>query len=214
MNKISYPPGFRARRGLNWGAIGFMYASYYMCRYNFRFAGPGMNEEFGFDKTDLANIWVIWSLAYGTGQLVNGLFTDRIGGKWSMLIGAIGTIACNLIFGFSSFIGTLSTFALIALLNGWFQSFGAPGMGLLMIPLGIGVVMLFLDGYRRFSQVLIWGSASALLVGVLNSLQMRMTTITLWQLVVEIVMIAAGAGLMFRSLKGYEDKDQAQNKRM
>ena len=128
MNKISYPPGFRARRGLNWGAIGFMYASYYMCLYNFRFAGPGMNEEFGFDKTDLANIWVIWSLAYGTGQLVNGLFTDRIGGKWSMLIGAIGTIACNLIFGFSSFIGTLSTFALIALLNGWFQSFGAPGM--------------------------------------------------------------------------------------
>ncbi len=128
MNKISYPPGFRARRGLNWGAIGFMYASYYMCRYNFRFAGPGMNEEFGFDKTDLANIWVIWSLAYGTGQLVNGLFTDRIGGKWSMLIGAIGTIACNFIFGFSSFIGTLSTFALIALLNGWFQSFGAPGM--------------------------------------------------------------------------------------
>ena len=112
MNQISYPPGFRARRGLNWGAIGFMYASYYMCRYNFRFAGPGMNAEFGFDKTDLANIWVIWSLAYGTGQLVNGLFTDRIGGKWSMLIGAIGTIACNFIFGFSSFIGTLSTFAL------------------------------------------------------------------------------------------------------
>jgi hypothetical protein len=49
---------------------------------------------------------------------------------------------------------------------------------------------------------------------MLNSLQMRMTTITLWQLVVEIIMIAAGAGLMFRSLKGYEDKDQAQNKRM
>ena len=92
--------------------------------------------------------------------------------------------------------------------------FGTPGMGLLMIPLGIGVVMLFLDGYRRFSQVLIWGTASALLVDVLNSLQMRMTTITLWQLVVEIIMIAAGAGLMFRSLKGYEDKDQAQNKRM
>jgi len=123
-----YPPGFRARRGLNWGALGLMYASYYMCRYNFRFAGPGMNEEFGFDVSDLAMLWVVWSLAYGTGQLVNGLFTDRIGGKWSMLIGAIGTIACNFIFGFSSFVGTFSTFALIALLNGWFQSYGAPGM--------------------------------------------------------------------------------------
>ena len=127
-DKKSYPSGFRSRRGLNWGALGLMYASYYMCRYNFRFAGPGMNEEFGFNATDLANLWVIWSLAYGTGQLVNGLFTDRIGGRWSMLIGAAGTIACNFIFGFSSFVGTFTTFALIALLNGWFQSFGAPGM--------------------------------------------------------------------------------------
>jgi len=123
-----YPQGFRARRGLNWGALGLMYASYYMCRYNFRFAGPGMKEEFGFDATDLANLWVIWSLAYGTGQLVNGLLSDSIGGKWSMLIGAVGTIVCNFIFGFSSFVGTFATFALIALLNGWFQSFGAPGM--------------------------------------------------------------------------------------
>lgn len=128
MKRPTYPSGFRARRGLNWGALGFMYASYYMCRYNFRFAGPGMNGEFGFNATDLANLWVAWSLAYGTGQLVNGLFADRIGGKWSMLIGATGTISCNLIFGFSSFVGTFSTFALIALLNGWFQSYGAPGM--------------------------------------------------------------------------------------
>jgi len=125
---ISYPPGFRARRGLNWGALGMMYASYYMCRYNFRFAGPGMVDEFGFNAADIAKIWMIWSLAYGTGQLVNGLFSDRIGGKWIMLIGAVGTIVCNFIFGFSSFIGTLATFGLIALINGWFQSMGAPAM--------------------------------------------------------------------------------------
>jgi sugar phosphate permease len=45
-----------------------------------------------------------------------------------MLIGAAGTIVCNFIFGFSSFVGTFSTFGLIALINGWFQSCGAPGM--------------------------------------------------------------------------------------
>ena len=123
-----HPRGFRARRGLNWGSLGFLYASYYMCRYNFRFAGPGMIEEFAFNTADLANLWVIWSLAYGTGQLVNGLISDRIGGKWIMIVGALGTIVCNLIFGFSSFVGTLATFGLIALLNGWFQSCGAPGM--------------------------------------------------------------------------------------
>ena len=49
-----YPAGFRPLRGLNWGALGLMYASYYMCRYNFRFAGPGMNQEFGFDTAALA----------------------------------------------------------------------------------------------------------------------------------------------------------------
>jgi OPA family glycerol-3-phosphate transporter-like MFS transporter len=123
-----YPEGFRARRGLNWFILGLMYASYYMCRYNFRFATPGMIEEFGFSKTQITDMLSAWSIAYGTGQLVNGLLTDRIGGKAAMLIGATGAIAMNLFFGFGSFVGTFSTFALIWLLNGWFQSFGAPGM--------------------------------------------------------------------------------------
>src|SRR6266581_1390483 len=123
-----FPPGFRQRRGLNWFILGATYASYYMCRYNFRFATPGMIEEFGFSKTEITDILSAWSIAYGTGQLVNGLLTDRIGGKAAMLIGATGAITMNLIFGFASFAGTFSTFALIWLLNGWFQSFGAHGM--------------------------------------------------------------------------------------
>ncbi|MCE9616235.1 MAG: MFS transporter [Lentisphaerae bacterium] len=123
-----HPPGFRRRRGLNWIALGLMYASYYMCRYNFRFATPGMVSEFGFTKTQISDMLAIWSLAYGTGQLVNGLLCDRIGGKRSMLIGAVGTILINLIFGFSSFAGSFATFSLIWLVNGYFQSFGAPGM--------------------------------------------------------------------------------------
>jgi OPA family glycerol-3-phosphate transporter-like MFS transporter len=123
-----HPPGFRLRRGLNWFILGAMYASYYMCRYNFRFATPGLVAEFGFSKSDITDMLSVWSIAYGTGQLVNGLLTDRIGGKAAMLIGAAGTIILNLTFGFASFVGTFSTMALIWLLNGWFQSFGAPGM--------------------------------------------------------------------------------------
>ena len=126
--RLRYPPGFRARRGLNWVVLGLMYASYYMCRYNFRFATPGMIKEFKFDEVQITGMLSAWSIAYGTGQLVNGLLTDRIGGKAAMLIGAVGAIIMNLIFGFASFAGTFSTFALIWLLNGWFQSFGAPGM--------------------------------------------------------------------------------------
>jgi OPA family glycerol-3-phosphate transporter-like MFS transporter len=126
--RIQYPKGFRARRGLNWVSLGLMYASYYVCRYNFRFATPGMVEEYGFSKFQITAILSAWSMAYGIGQLVNGLITDRIGGRKAMLIGATGTIVINLIYGFASFAGTFSTFALIWLMNGYLQSFGAPGM--------------------------------------------------------------------------------------
>src|SRR5213594_4046238 len=113
ITRHAYPPGFRRRRGLNWFILGLMYASYYMCRYNFRFATPGMVKEFGFDTQQITQILSAWSIAYGPGQLINGLRADRIGGRASMLIGAAGTVIINLIYGFSSFVGTFSTFALI-----------------------------------------------------------------------------------------------------
>jgi OPA family glycerol-3-phosphate transporter-like MFS transporter len=125
---VHHPPGFRARRGLNWISLGLLYGSYYMCRYNFRFATPGMISEYKFSHAQITDMLAIWSLAYGTGQLVNGLLCDRIGGKRSMLIGAVGTVALNLFFGFGSFVGTFATFSLIWLINGYFQAFGAPGM--------------------------------------------------------------------------------------
>ncbi|HEX4342183.1 MAG TPA: MFS transporter, partial [Verrucomicrobiae bacterium] len=108
--------------------LGLTYASYYVCRYNFRFATPGLVAQFHFTTSQITDMLSASYLAYATGQLVNGLLTDRIGGKTAMFIGAIGTIIMNLIFGFGSFTGTFSTFALIWLINGWVQSFGAPGM--------------------------------------------------------------------------------------
>src|SRR5437016_7194731 len=97
-----YPPGFRARRGLNWVVLGAMYASFYVCRYNFRFATPGMIDEFGFDTFQISTMLAWWSVAYGFGQLINGIFCDRIGGRTSMVFGAVGTITVNLINGFAS----------------------------------------------------------------------------------------------------------------
>lgn len=123
-----HPPGFRARRGLNWFTVGLMYAMYYMCRYNFRFAGPGMREEFGWGAEQIADLAGWFSLAYGTGQLINGLFSDRIGGRATMLAGAIGTIVLNLIIGFSPFTSSFTVFAALWMVNGYLQASGAPGM--------------------------------------------------------------------------------------
>ena len=85
----SYPPGFRARRGLNWGFIGLLYASFYLCRYNFSFANTAMSKEFGYDKGQIGWIISISLFAYACGQITNGLLTDKIGGKRAMLIGAV-----------------------------------------------------------------------------------------------------------------------------
>lgn len=145
--RTQYPAGFRYRRGLNWSSLGLLYGAYYMCRYNFRFATPGMQAEFGFTTTQIADMLAIWSLTYGTGQLVNGLLCDKIGGKRSMQIGAFGTIAVNLVMGLVPLAvigGALAAFmkvfqvtkfdpaflaiSAVWLVNGWFQSFGAPGM--------------------------------------------------------------------------------------
>jgi OPA family glycerol-3-phosphate transporter-like MFS transporter len=123
-----FHPGFRARRGLNWGVIGLMYTSFYMCRYNFSIANKSISEEFGFSKGDVGKIITTALLAYAFGQIINGLITDRIGGKKAMLIGAAGTIIMNIAFGAASFAGLLGRFVAIRGVDGYMQAFGAPGM--------------------------------------------------------------------------------------
>ena len=123
-----HPPGFRARRGLNWFTVGLLYATFYMCRYNFRFAGAGMRAEFGWSTGDIANLAAWFSIAYGTGQLLNGLFCDRIGGRASMLIGAVGSILVNLVIGFSPWTSSFAVFAAMWMVNGYIQAAGTPGM--------------------------------------------------------------------------------------
>src|SRR3954469_1279588 len=92
------PPGFRQRRGLNWATVGLMYTSYYLCRYNFSYANKSIADEFGFSYEQMSTI-LSWNfVAYGCGQIINGLLTDRIGGKTAMLIGAAGTVTMNLLF--------------------------------------------------------------------------------------------------------------------
>jgi len=127
---IEHQPGFRTRRGINWFLLGLMYASYYTCRYNISIAAPRIIDEFGFSRAQfgLINTGRHWS--YAVGQFVNGLLTDRLGGKQAMAVGAIATIALNLLFGLSSYaaVGSgLVLFVLIRCLDGYFQAFGAPG---------------------------------------------------------------------------------------
>jgi OPA family glycerol-3-phosphate transporter-like MFS transporter len=123
-----YPPGFRARRGLNWAFLGLLYTSFYMCRYNFSIANKSISEEYGFSRGEMGYIITTALFAYACGLIINGLLTDRVGGKRAMLIGAAGTIGMNLLFGAASFAGMLGLFVAIRGVDGYLQAFGAPGM--------------------------------------------------------------------------------------
>ncbi len=125
---VAHPPGFRRRRGLNWAFIGLLYTSFYMCRYNLPLAGGAIRSEFGFSRAQLGTIITTQLLAYACGQIINGLLTDRLGGKRAMLIGATGTIVMNILFGVASFWGLLSLFIVIRGIDGYLQAFGSPGM--------------------------------------------------------------------------------------
>jgi MFS transporter, OPA family, glycerol-3-phosphate transporter len=121
------PAGYGARRGLNWSVVGFLYTSFYMCRYNLSIANKPLSDEFGFSKGDMGDILGAQFYAYAIGQVVNGLLTDKLGGKKALLIGAAGTVVTNIAFGFASFWGLLWLFITLRAIDGWSQSFGAPG---------------------------------------------------------------------------------------
>src|SRR5438045_1772190 len=76
-----------------------------MCRYNFSIANKSISQEFAFTRADMGLIITTALFAYACGQIINGLLTDKIGGKRAMLIGAAGTILMNLLFGTASTVG-------------------------------------------------------------------------------------------------------------
>src|SRR5215813_4621652 len=123
-----YPRGFRTRRGLNWTCLGLLYTSFYMCRYNLSIANKEISNEFHFSRAQMGYIITTALFAYACGQIINGLLTDKLGGKRAMLIGAAGTVLMNTLFGAASFLGMLGLFVAIRGLDGYLQAFGAPGM--------------------------------------------------------------------------------------
>ena len=124
---FALPPGYRARRGLNWGIVGLMYTSYYLCRYNLSLANKAISDEFGFSKAEMGKIISVQLLCYAGGQALNGLLVDKLGGKRAMLVGAAGTITMNVLFGAASFWGMLWLFVLLRGIDGYVQAFGASG---------------------------------------------------------------------------------------
>ncbi len=103
-----------------------MYATYYLCRLNFSIANPSLQEFLGGGDEGKLKVGWIWSglcLAYGVGQVVNGLLGDRFGPRLVGTIGMLGSATMNFLFGL---VGSFPAFLGIWIANGFFQATGAP----------------------------------------------------------------------------------------
>ncbi|MFA4838299.1 MAG: MFS transporter [Candidatus Neomarinimicrobiota bacterium] len=150
MERPVHSADYRARRFQNWIIIGFMYSLFYMSRYNFSAIAPTLQGIFGWTKSDLGIFETLLPLVYGLSVVINGPIADKIGGRRAFLIGAVGVVLMNGLFGFShllvqspavwngkelvapAVIGSGLTkgtvvwgLATIWAINGYFQSFGA-----------------------------------------------------------------------------------------
>jgi len=122
---LGHSSAFRRRRVLNWLPLGMTYAFLYMGRYNLN----GLVDGHLIDKTAFGDIDGIGQIVYGFAFLVNGPLSDRLGGRFAILMAAAGAGACNAAIGISiATSGHAPDYWPLLFLNAanmYFQSFGA-----------------------------------------------------------------------------------------
>jgi len=132
MPPVKYTREFRHRRALNWLTLGFTYSVMYMGRYNLSLANKSLSTTYGWDKTQVGTIVSAALSIYGISAIFNGPFADRIGGRKAMLIGALGAVFFNLLFGMGAYMGFIGRGPLLVVYlstiwaaNSYFQSYSA-----------------------------------------------------------------------------------------
>jgi len=141
---VGHDKAYLRRRVMNWLPLGLTYAFLYMGRYNLKVSQYAFEEIAGPDgsplmgNTGFSIVFMVGTIVYGVSFLINGPLTDRMGGRFSILTGAMGAMVANLLMGLASLTllkhGPLSEyvaanfiilFSVLYAINMYFQSFGA-----------------------------------------------------------------------------------------
>jgi hypothetical protein len=83
---------------------------------------------------------------------------------------------------------------------GWW---GTNTFGLTLLPLVIGIGLLFFNGKSIAGWVLAGGGAVIIFVGIIVNLQIRFPETSLFDVIVMLVLFAGGLGLMARAFRSY-----------
>jgi uncharacterized protein len=85
--------------------------------------------------------------------------------------------------------------------SGYWQWWGTNAFGLTLIPLVIGLGLLFFDGRSIAGWALTLGGAIIIFVGILANLEIYFRQTTLFNVILMLTLFAAGLGLMARAVK-------------
>jgi OPA family glycerol-3-phosphate transporter-like MFS transporter len=131
--ELGHSEAFKRRRFYNWFPLGMTYAFLYMGRYNVNEATSALKGHT--TNADFGTIFFWGTLTYGFAFLLNGPLTDKLGGRFTILLSAAGSAVANVLMGAVVYAvlehqwappgGLVATLSLLYAVNMYFQSFGA-----------------------------------------------------------------------------------------
>lgn len=125
--ELGHTDAFKKRRLWNWLPLGMTYAFLYMGRYNLTVAKNAFGDLIS--NQDFGTIFAVGTVVYGFAFIINGPLTDKLGGRFAILLAAFGAAFANFAMGLVTYFqwtdNLIVTFSALYALNMYFQSFGA-----------------------------------------------------------------------------------------
>lgn len=132
-------------------AITLGYGLIYTCRLALGVVKKPLIDAGVFTPTELGLIGSALFYTYAIGKLTNGFLADHANMKRFLAFAFLATAICNLLMGFTT---TVWAAALLWGLNGWFQSFGAPG--------GVVAMTSWFSNQERGRAYGVWSTAHSI----------------------------------------------------
>jgi hypothetical protein len=93
----------------------------------------------------------------------------------------------------------------VTVMSGYWTLWGYNAFGVSLIPLLIGIGLLFFDGRSVFGWILTFGGVIVIMVGIIANLHVYFGPTSLTNTMIMLGLLAAGVGLVARSLRSYSN---------
>jgi hypothetical protein len=94
----------------------------------------------------------------------------------------------------------------VSVVGSYWSFYGANSFGITLVPMLLGVAILFWNGKSTIGWVLTGGGALFILAGVIANMHIYFQPTTLFNTIAMLVLLVGGLGLIARSLVAHEAK--------